>query len=121
MQSASHYPRYAGIPCLPAPAVLPPDALTGRRGSRAWLVLDNVHRLAGGDLLAGLMRAREDTGAELALLLIGNAPWASGRYLHGTTAELPPKEVPFAAYRPDQLQRVGARGGPGQRLVGHSG
>ncbi|PRW18369.1 origin recognition complex subunit 5-like [Chlorella sorokiniana] len=82
-----------------------PDAL-GRRGDRAWLVLDNAHRLAGGELLAGLMRAREDAGAEVALLLVGTAPWASGRYLHGTAAELPPKEVAFAAYRPGQLQQI---------------
>lgn len=91
---------------VPRPASCPAPDVTGRRSGRAWLVLDNAHRLAGGELLAGLMRAREDTGAEVALLLVGTAPWASGRYLHGTAAELPPKEVPFPAYRPDQLQRV---------------
>ena len=102
--------------CLTAPSgshpACPPAEATGRRGGRAWLVLDNAQRLAGGDLLAALMRAREDTGAEVALMLVGSAPWASGRYLHGTAAELPPKEVPFGAYRPDQLQRVG-RGSEG--------
>lgn len=89
----------------------------GRRGGRAWLVLDHTDRLAGGDLLQQLMRAREDTGADLALLLIGQASWASGRYLHGTQPELPPGEVAFHAYRPDQLQRV-RRVGCGPLIMG---
>lgn len=85
-----------------------------QRGSSSpccWLVLDHADRLAGSELLAGLMRAREDTGADVAVLMLGHVGWGSGRYLRDTSAALPPKEVYFGAYRPEQLQQVG-RGWP---------
>lgn len=80
--------------------------VVGRRRGPCWLVLDNVHRIGGTDLLSALMRVREDTGADLALLLIGHAGWGSGRYLRDTATAVPPKETFFPCYMPDQLQKI---------------
>ncbi|EFN58433.1 hypothetical protein CHLNCDRAFT_50195 [Chlorella variabilis] len=39
--------------------------VVGQRRGPCWLVLDNAQRLAGSELLAGVMRVREDTGAQI--------------------------------------------------------
>ncbi|KAL4457995.1 hypothetical protein ABPG75_012860 [Micractinium tetrahymenae] len=82
--------------------------IVGQRGP-CWLVLEHADRLAGTDLLSALLRVREDTGAQVAVLLIGRAGWGSGRYLRDTAGALPPQEVHFAAYAPDQLEKIMAR------------
>lgn len=80
----------------------------GRRGP-CWLVLDRAERLAGTDLLSALLRVGEDAGLRVEVLLITRTGWGSGRFLRDTVGAPPPREVHFAAYAPQQLEKIVAR------------
>ncbi|KAL4853474.1 putative DNA helicase MCM9 [Chlorella vulgaris] len=83
------------------------QGVVGRCGDPCWLVLDNAQRLGASELLAALLRMREDTGVQLAVLLVSSGSgWASGRYMRDTVAAPQPAEVCFQAYTPLELQRI---------------
>ena len=82
-----------------------------RQASPSWLVVDNAQRIAGGDLLSALMRARDVTGANLGLVLLSSLSWGTGRFLRDTVTALPCADVHFPAYLPDQLTKARRAGG----------
>lgn len=90
---------------------MPLAAVVGRRSASAgaaWVVVDNAQRIAGSELLTGLMKMRGSMGANVGLLLISGVAWASGRFLRDTANVADPATLFVPPYRPDQLVKVRA-------------
>jgi origin recognition complex subunit 5 len=75
-------------------------------GGAAWVVLDRAERLAGGELLAALLRARDATGANVGVVLISALRWDTGAFSCGAHGVPPPLQVAFPAYSPDELATI---------------
>ncbi|KAL3154180.1 hypothetical protein ABBQ32_013697 [Trebouxia sp. C0010 RCD-2024] len=71
-----------------------------------YIVVDHVERLADTDLLAVLLKVKEITGANIALILISSIAWGSCFYERDTLRVVRPAQLLFPAYEEEVLTKI---------------
>ena len=101
----------------PHPTSTHNPAIAPETGPTCYVILDDAHALPGaGAGAAEMVRAVEAACANVCVVLIAPAGWATGAYARDGCALPALPCIEFGAYRPEEAVRVLAAVGPQQRV-----